>query len=259
MARVMIVTSFKGGVGKSTVSANLAAALTSLGKTVLLIDCDFRMRSLDLILGCENHILCDLSDYFLHGAPLEKILIAPENNPSLVLAPAPYEYEGGLTPENWDALLLSASDLLGFDYIIVDTPGEAHGNLEILSRGCDTALVVATSGATSIRAAEKTASVLASFGVNERLLVINMFEERDRESEEPSIVEIIDRTSVPLVGVVPFDRRLSEKQDHGALLDFSGKKMPDISRAFYNLASRIDGKNLPLFTGFRKSRRKYLS
>ncbi len=255
--RTVLITSFKGGVGKSTVSANLAVALAAMGKKVLAVDCDFKMRCLDLIFGCEDRVLYDLSDYFEGRMPLSKVLLSPETCENITLAPAPYECDGELTEENWRAFL-NEPETKAFDYILFDTPGEAGGQMLRIAPLCGTALVIANPHATSIRAAEKTAMTLQEAGVSDRFLLVNAYENKKGDAS-PSLLSIIDRTAVRLLGLIPLDRTIPEKQDRGLFPEASGLHASNAGIAFANIAKRLEGRSVPLASGFRGiDRRKYI-
>lgn len=256
-SRIVMITSFKGGVGKSTVAANLAYALSLSGERTLLVDCDFKMRCLDLILGYEDNIVYDLIDALSRDIPLEKVIIEDFRNSNLFFCPAPYEYEGGLTRENFKPLMEYASSKLKFDYVIIDTPGESGGHMKEIAECADEALIVSNHRSSSIRAAERTAMVLSDSGVRECRLIINMFDMSSRNRENiPSIIDIVDKTAVRLIGIVPFDKNVADMQDKGILPEFNGRSMSNLSVAFTNIASRLKGENIPLFTGFKGIKRK---
>ena len=143
-----------------------------------------------------------------------------------------------------------------FDYILIDTPGDNGGPLRLAAAAADRALVIATHQPASIRAAERTALQLRDLCVEDRRLIINNFEfSAVRKGLRPGVIDIIDRTCVQLIGVIPFDYRMSQLQENGELIDTL--RHCDTRTAFYNIAYRIIHKNaqLPLFSGFGRSDR----
>lgn len=255
--KVVTVTSFKGGVGKSTVAANLALSYALSGKKTLLVDCDFRMRSLDIILGVENEIIYDAGDVLAGKADLKRSVITDRRTENMLFLPAPFDYRGGVDKDEFSALLKKAEELFGLDVIILDTPGSS-GEEFTAAAGCsDTAYIVATHSFPSLRAAECTGRELEELGVGERYLLINMFDMSGADNKsKPSVVDIIDKTGIRLAGIIPNDSRLPLLQDRGELTD--RLKECNIAKAFDNVRKRSEGKNVPLFTGFRSINKKKL-
>lgn len=121
--KVIMVTSCKGGVGKSTVSANLGIRLALDGWRTLIIDCDFGVRSLDLIMGLEDEVVFDITDIILHGISPEKALIRDSRSENLFFCSAPYSYNNELEPEPFRTAVRDIGGKMNLDYIIIDTPG----------------------------------------------------------------------------------------------------------------------------------------
>lgn len=249
-ARIILVTSCKGGVGKSTCAANLAAAFALRGKKTLLCDCDFDMRCLDLMLGVENDVVYDLYDAATGRAPLSKALIRDERCGNLYLLAAPYSGGDTLTPE-MIAAVFGAASADGFEYIIVDTPGTLVPKSVLLTGMARGAVIVASHQPVSIRAADRTAEYLSGYRVPELRLLINEFDvDAAIHGTRPGINEIIDRTSIQLGGIVPYDRRLMLTCEAGELCAFD-PKLGNAAAAFDNIAARLSGRYAPLFSGFR--------
>ncbi len=248
------VTSFKGGVGKSTVAAYLGDALSARGKKILLVDCDVTNRCLDLILGAQDAVLSDLSDYERSGPPLSSYLteIGGKDGKLFLLA-APYEEGAGesLPGKDLFASLLAEAEKDGFDRVIFDTPGDAGQITRDAASVCDSAVVVAANRATSVRGAEKTAACLAGWGVENVSLVLNFFEPRRGGAEALSPAGLIDRISIPLLGIVPQDRGLVSLQEKGLLPSSEKKKAQNARAAFSNMARRLEGESVPLLTSFK--------
>lgn len=255
--RVVTVTSFKGGVGKSTVAANLALSWAGAGKSTLLVDCDFRMRSLDVLLGLENEIVHDSGDVLLGNVPLEKAVISYKNNEKLLFLPAPFNCKNGIDKNAFSDMLEEAKEKYQLDYIVLDTPGSSGEEFSAAASNSDTAYIVATHSFPSIRAAECTGRELEEMGVADRKLIINMFDTSGKDSDKkPSVVDIIDKTALCLGGIIPYDSGLVLMQDNGELIDKADGH--NISKAFTNIRQRTEGRNVPLFTGFRGINRKKL-
>lgn len=257
--KVLMVTSFKGGVGKSTVAANIALRFACGGKKTLLVDCDFRMRSLDILLGVENNIVYDAGDVLTERADLAKAILTDVRNDNLYFLPAPYNWQEGIDSKAFADMLKKAGEFLRLDYIILDTPGSSGQEFSAAASVADMAYIVANHSFPSIRAAEVTGRELEKMGVADRGLIINMFDMSGKDSgKKPSVVEIIDRTYLRLVGIVPFDSKMPMLQDEGKLVD--SIKECNVAKAFTNICNRTEGKNVPLFTGFKKiNKNKLLS
>ncbi len=255
--RIIMVTSCKGGVGKSTVSANLAIKLALDGWKTLLIDCDFGVRSLDLILGLEDRVIFDITDIILRGISPEKAIIQDSRSENLYFCAAPYDYETDLEHDQFKKAIRDIGVKMNFDYIIIDTPGDTGTPLRLAAAASDEALIVSTYQPASIRAAERTGILLDESGLKTKKLIINCFHSDGKEFEgQPGLLEVIDKTSIQLIGIIPYDSRLSDKQAQGE--DVFTIPSCNAAEAFTNIAIRLTGRTVPLFTGFKKIKRAEL-
>ncbi len=257
--KVIMITSFKGGVGKSTVAANIALTLAQKKKRTLLVDCDFRMRSLDILLGVEDDIVYDIIDVMSGKCQLENAVIYDKRNYNLMFLPAPFNYRRGIDEDSFACVINQAKESLSLDYIILDTPGSSGQELQTITKNADAAYIIATHSFPSIRAAECTGRELEDMQITDRRLIINMFDTSGKDmNERPTVVDIIDMTSIKLGGIIPYDSKITLMQDKGIMLD--SVKESNIAKAFGNIVKREEGKNTPLFTGFRGiNRRKLLN
>ena len=258
MGRVLFVTGFKGGVGKTTVAANVASSLRALGSRVLLIDGDFGMRCLDMVLGLESETLFDCSDILRGSCAATAAMTEVRGDSGFAFIPAPMNFGGEVFPQESYAELI-AGVRADFDYVIIDSCAEATDYYVSLARQADEAVIVTLHQSTSVRAAEKTATRLNALGVNRLSLVVNGYRELCAESGElPDIPGIIDRSSVRLLGVIPYDGGLQKKKKK-AELAFAGdrrKKATPYEAAFFNIASRLRGKRVRLFEGVANPMRR---
>ena len=262
MGRVIFVTGFKGGVGKTTVAANVASSLNFLGGKVLLIDGDFGMRCMDMVLGLENEALFDCSDILLGRCSPTAAMIDVRGSGDFAFIPAPMNFGGEEIPQKDYAGLISAvrDD---YDYVIIDSCAEMTPYYTSFAKLADEAVIVTLHQSTSVRAAEKTAIRLSMLGINELSLVVNGYrEEFAFEGRLPDIPDIIKRSSVKLIGVVPYGEEFLASQE-AAELAFAGdkrKRATSCEAAFFNIAARINGKRIKLFDGVDepKKRSKYL-
>lgn len=265
--KFVLITSCKGGVGKSTVTANLALALACMDKRVLAVDCDLSNRTLDLLFGCEDAILYDLFDVISGRAPLRDALITDRRSPNLQFLPAPFltisdeaDKPSGTErdfAEKFGALLRQAADELALDYILIDTPGSAGRLLTLAAAEADAALIIAGHHPAAIRGAEKTGLLLDGCGVPAQYLVVNRFDAAAvLDGRRPGVNAIIDMTRTPILGVIPEDEQLEFGQESGRLYNEAAARNTAV--AFRNIAQRLSGISVPLFTGFRRTPRKRL-
>lgn len=244
-ARVIMVTSRKGGVGKTTVTANLSLALALSGLRTLMVDCDLGMRCLDLVSGLSDSVTLDLADCIFRDTPPKRAAVTDPRCDRLFFIAAPYRCEETVTAEAFGAFLRRASDELSLDCIVLDTHGGEGAEFVPAAGFAGLALVVATHQEASIRAAEETALRLRELGVSETRLVVNCYDARAaRKGRLPGVIDLIDRTGVRLIGVIPFERRTTEMQITGKL-SAEDKRSP-AGRAYFNLAARLGGASVPL-------------
>ena len=246
--KTVIVTSCKGGVGKSTVTANLAYALAKRGKRTLALDCDFSNRSLDLIFGHENSVIYDICDVIYGRAEIEDAVIKDGRSENLFFCPAPLEKEEDFSSEAFYEALEKAKEKFELDFIIIDTPGASGGIVEMVAERADEALIVVSHQPTATRAAERTGMMLDSMGVKEQRLIVNAFD-ADAVSKELrlGVNELIDKTRTRIIGIVPQDYELSLSQEYGMLCaQIDNKNMKRIAVAFDNIAARLCSASVPL-------------
>lgn len=284
MSSVCMITSAKGGVGKTTVCANLGMALAMTGKRVLLIDCDAANRCLDLVMGLENEVMFGLSDVLAGDVSLRTALLKHPDCDTLFFLPAANALHtqttdadaigalirsltDGAEPvkadKNTDAEEGSEDAIAPFDFIFLDTPGANPVLLSTLSAFCDKALIISSGQVTAIRSAEKTASLLAEAGLDEAYLVVNAYREIDamfsssifegkkrKRAKEAALTlfSIVDTVAEPLLAVIPDDADMFEKQNKGLLVNHPNYKNQPFTYAIQNLATRLCAKHVPLFT-----------
>ncbi len=250
MSRIL-VTSCKGGVGKSTVSVGIATALAVLGHRVLLIDFDLGNRSLDLMLGMQNDVIYDICDLAAGRCTCEDAVKIHPEYPNLAFISAPFRYENDIDEKSLSAVLEKLEEIFEFEFIFVDTSGGAHESVALSAPSCDTALIVSSQSPVSIRAAEKSGIILDENGIETQYLVINGF---DMSLENRTgVLEMIDRTRTPLIGIIPMDVRLSLLSEEGKSIFDAGKC--NCRTAFCNIAKRLCGENAPLLSGFKGIKR----
>lgn len=258
LGRVIFVTGFKGGVGKTTVSANIASSLYSLGNKVLVIDGDFGMRCMDLVLGLESETLFDCSDVLSGRCSPAAAMCDVGNKNGFSFIPAPMNLDRESLSKSAFASLIDEVRR-DFDYVIIDSCAEMTDYYMAFAATADEAVIVTLHQSTSVRAAEKTAARLAAMGIEKQSLVVNGYRSSYAEKGKlPNVIDIINRSSVRLLGVVPYSERLQASQE-AAELAFMGdmkKKASKWEAAFYNIASRINGERVRLFEGIESPKKR---
>jgi septum site-determining protein MinD len=261
-----MVTSFKGGVGKTTVSANLSMSLAQMGFKVIAIDCDLESRCLDIALGLENSTLYNICEVLMGKCTIAEAIVTDPRcrNLSFIAAPAYYSLvndEFEFTDEKVKDLVFRLK--LDYDFVIFDLPARPDKLYKSLVKFSNYALVVSLHTAASIRAAEKTAMALEELGCGEgdgeylsknlkTRLVINSFMARDAvDGVRPSIYEVINKTSVKLIGVLPYDADMARGQENGLLAYQVNKGKNNFNYAICNVAKRFTENQVPLLSGLK--------
>lgn len=240
MGSIITVISGKGGVGKSTVSAGLGTALTLLGSKVLLVDCDSRLRCLDLMLSTSQNSAFDLTDVINGEAEVSEAAVAVDGTFGLYVISAA---RGNSLSENADTFkqkMKNAAEI--FDFIILDSPAGIGGDFEAAVKAADRFLVISTPEPVSIRDAETAAKQAERLGDARARLIINRMEySLVKKGLYANADNMIDRTEVQLIGIVPQDT-LAHKN---AILGVPVKK-GRAAGAFLRIAKRLKGERIPL-------------
>ncbi len=258
VGRVIFVTGFKGGVGKTTVSANIAATLYALGNKVLVIDGDFGMRCMDMVLGKENDTLFDCSDILAGRCSPTAALTEVGETHDFSFIPAPMNLVDGAFPKSaYSSFFADLRD--EFDFIIIDSCAEMTEYYMSFASQADEAIIVTLHQSTSVRAAEKTAMRLSAMGIEKLSLVVNGYRANYAEKGKlPDIADIINRSSVKLLGVVPYSEKLQAAQEAAELSFMSNlkRKATPWENSFYNIARRLCGDRVKLFDGAEQLKKR---
>lgn len=247
--RRIFITSSKGGVGKSTVAANLSFAFAALGYRTLVIDFDLSNRSLDMLFGCENRVLYDIGDLIDGVAEAQDVVL--RHSPRLYFVPGYAVCRKAPAKASVEKALEKLEAYTRADVVLFDTSGSADSSAKIISKLADAAIVVSTESAVSIRAAESSAALLAEAGVRNQWLVINRFRTSLFGRDRAAVSEIIDRTRLPIIGLVPHSEYLASEQEEGRLIA-EAEYRDNCRLAFRNIARRLTGREVPLFDGFSR-------
>ncbi len=243
MAKVYVITSGKGGVGKTTITANLSTALAKMGKKVLAIDADIGLRNLDMILGLENRIVYDIVDVVEGRVPPQKAFVKDKRGLPLYLLPAAQTKDkDAVKPHQMVEVVESVKN--DFDYIFIDSPAGIEGGFKTASAPAEEAIVVVNPEVSSVRDADRIIGLLESMEKNKPKLVINRIRlHQVKKGEMLSVEDIEEILQIPKIGIIP---------DEEKLVDFTNKGEPIVlheeypsAKAIMNIARRIEGENVP--------------
>jgi len=253
MSEVIVVTSGKGGVGKTTASANIGTGLAVLGKKVALVDADIGLRNLDVIMGLENRIVYDLIDVVEGTCRLKQALIKDKRFPNLFLLPAAQTKDkDAVSVEQMKKLCDQLRD--EFDYVIIDCPaGIEHGFRNAVA-GAERAIVVTTPEVSAVRDADRIIGILEASELRNPVLILNRIRpEMVKRGDMMTLDDVTDILAIDVLGIVPDDESIVICANRGepSVLDENSKA----GQAFRNISRRLTGEDVPLMnlaidTGF---------
>ena len=243
-ARVIVITSGKGGVGKTTTTANIGAALADKGHKVLLIDTDIGLRNLDVVMGLENRIVYDSIDVIEGRCRVSQALIKDKRCPNLVLLPAAQiRDKNDVNTDQMKELIFSLKE--SFDYILIDCPAGIEQGFKNAIAAADEAIVVTTPEVSATRDADRIIGLLEAAGIKNPKIVVNRLRiDMVKDKNMLSVEDILDILAVKLLGVVPDDENVVISTNKGEPLVYKGDSLA--AKAFKNIASRIEGVEVPL-------------
>lgn len=244
MGEIYVVTSGKGGVGKTTTVANLGAGLALAGKKVVLVDADIGLRNLDVVMGLENRIVFDLVDVTEGSCRLKQALVKDKRYDNLFLLPAAQTRDKtAVSPEQMRELCRDLAR--DFDYVLVDSPaGIERGFLNAIA-GAEKAIVVTTPEVSAVRDADRILGMLETSGKTELRLLINRIRpQMVKRGEMMSVDDVIEILSVNLLGVIPEDEYIIIATNRGEPAVLNPTALA--SEAYKNIVRRLNGENIPL-------------
>ena len=245
MARVIVITSGKGGVGKTTITSNLGMALARLKYQVLLIDADVGLRNLDLLLGLESRIIYTGLDILAGTCRLEQTLIQDKRESNLTFFPlSSNQGKFSITKEQIQKFI---DTLKGkYDYILIDSPAGIDSSFQTAIQAAQEAIVVVTPEVTSIRDADKVIGLLEARGIKNNYLLVNRIKPEMVKAENMmSLDDVKDILGLPIIGVIPDSEQVIIASNRGEPLILDEKvSMPAI--AFKNTAKRLLGEDVEL-------------
>jgi septum site-determining protein MinD len=244
LGRVITITSGKGGVGKTTTTANIGAALAAREKSVVLIDADIGLRNLDIVLGLENRIVYDLVDVIEGTCRLRQAMIRDKRLPNLYLIPAAQTREKeAVSPEQMKALCEELRRQ--FDFTLIDSPAGIERGFRNSIAGADEVVVVTNPEVSSVRDADRIIGLVEAAELPTPRLILNRLDPvLVRRGDMMSVHDVTEILSIPLLGVVPNDETIVTSTNRGepAALDPVSKA----GLAFRNIAARLTGEDVPI-------------
>ncbi|MEI7786026.1 MAG: septum site-determining protein MinD [Betaproteobacteria bacterium] len=253
MARIIVVTSGKGGVGKTTTSASFASGLALRGHKTAVIDFDVGLRNLDLIMGCERRVVYDLINVIHGEANLHQALIKDKQCDNLfVLAASQTRDKDALTKDGVERVLKDLAEM-GFEYIVCDSPAGIETGALLAMHFADEALVVTNPEVSSVRDSDRILGILASKTrravegddpVKEHLLITRYNPDRVDQGQMLSLGDIQDILRIKLIGVIPESESVLQASNQG--LPSIHLQGTDVSEAYKDVIDRFLGQDKPM-------------
>ena len=239
MAKVFVITSGKGGVGKTTTTANLGVGLAIRGKRTLLIDADIGLRNLDVVMGLENRIVYDLVDVIEGKCRMKQAFIKDKRCENLFLLPAAQTRDkDAVSPEQMKTLIEALKE--EFDYIIVDCPAGIERGFKNAISGADQAFIVTTPEISAVRDADRIIGLLEANEIRNSKLIVNRIKSNMvKEGNMLDVPDIKDILGIGVIGVVPDDENIVISTNKGEPLVYKGSSLA--AKAYSNISQRVMG------------------
>ena len=244
MTRIIVVTSGKGGVGKTTCTANLGMALARRGHRVAVVDADFGLRNLDLLLGLENRIVYTAVEVLAGECRLEQALVKDKREPNLALLPAAQNRsKDAVTPDQMKQLVADLAE--NYHYILIDSPAGIEMGFKNATAGAQEALIVTTPEIAAVRDADRVIGLLEANDIKQINLIVNRLKPAMvQEDMMMSVNDVQEILAIPLIGVIPDDEKVIISTNKGEPLVLS-QTISIAGMAFSNIACRLDGEQVP--------------
>jgi len=239
----IVITSGKGGVGKTTTTANIGTALAALNKRVVVVDGDTGLRNLDVLMGLENRIVYTITDVLENRCRLKQALIKDKRYSNLCLLPtAQTKDKDDIRPQDMLNLINQLKE--DFDYVLIDCPAGIEQGFENSVIGADKAVVVVNPEITSVRDADRVIGKLDAKGLEDHGVIVNRLNyEMAQRGDMLDVSDIIETLSVELLGVVPDDKLITVSTNKGEPIVLDDKSLS--GQAFKNIARRLNGEEVP--------------
>lgn len=243
MSEIIVITSGKGGVGKTTTTANVGTGLAQLNKKVVLIDTDIGLRNLDVVMGLENRIVYNLVDVIEGKCRIKQALIKDKKYPNLFLLPsAQTRDKTSVTPEQMRKLTDELSE--EFDYILLDCPAGIEQGFKNAIAGADRALIVTTPEVSAIRDADRIIGLLEANDLRKIDLIVNRLRmDMVKRGDMMSMDDVVEILAIDLIGAVPDDENVVVATNKGEPLVGSDTLA---GQAYLNICKRIIGEEVPI-------------
>ena len=253
MARIIVVTSGKGGVGKTTSSASFATGLALRGHKTAVLDFDVGLRNLDLIMGCERRVVYDLVDVISGEATLNQALIKDKHCDNLFILPASQTRDKDALTEEGVERVLNDLIKMDFEYIVCDSPAGIERGAVMALTFADEAIVVTNPEVSSVRDSDRILGIIQAKSkraqdggepVKEHLLITRYSPKRVEAGEMLSYTDVQEILRIPLIGVIPESESVLHASNHGnPAIHLKGS---DVSEAYGDVVARFLGEQLPL-------------
>lgn len=260
MTRIVVVTSGKGGVGKTTTSASFSTGLALRGFKTAVIDFDVGLRNLDLIMGCERRVVYDLVNVMKGEATLNQALIKDKHCDNLYVLPASQTRDKDALTEESVEQVLKELEHMGFDYVVCDSPAGIERGAVMALTFADEAIVVSNPEVSSVRDSDRILGILQAKSrraingeepVKEHLLITRYSAKRVEDGEMLSYKDIQEILRIPIIGVVPESEVILQSSNQGT--PAIHLKETDVSEAYQDVISRFLGEDTPLrFVDYEK-------
>lgn len=243
MGEVIVITSGKGGVGKTTTTANVGTGLAKLNKKVVLIDTDIGLRNLDVVMGLENRIVYNLVDVIEGNCRIKQALIKDKRYPNLYLLPsAQTRDKNAVSPEQMKKLAEELKE--EFDFILLDCPAGIEQGFMNAIAGADAALVVTTPEVSAVRDADRIIGLLEAHEIKKTNLIVNRLRtDMVKRGDMMSADDVVEILAIDLIGVVPDDENIVVSTNQGEPLVGSDSLA---GKAYMNICHRLIGEDVPL-------------
>jgi septum site-determining protein MinD len=252
MSKVIVVTSGKGGVGKTTTTAALGAALAATGQTVVVVDFDVGLRNLDLVMGAERRVVYDLINVIQGVAKLPQALIRDKRLEALSLLPASQTRDKDALTEDGVARIIKELRTK-FDWVICDSPAGIERGANLAMRFADTAIIVTNPEVSSVRDSDRIIGLLDSKTekaekgerIEKHILITRFDAGRASRGEMLNIKDVLDILSLPLLGIVPESEDVLRASNLGTPVTLCDPASA-AARAYRDAASRLMGQDVPM-------------
>jgi septum site-determining protein MinD len=245
MSRIIVITSGKGGVGKTTVTANLGMTLAKMGHRVALVDGDFGLRNLDLLLGLENRVIYTAVEVLAGECRLDQALVRDKRQPGLVLLPATQNRKAEMiTPNHMKWMVGELANQ--FDFVLIDSPAGIEMGFKNAIAAAQEALIVTTPEISAVRDADRVIGLLEANNISPARLIVNRLRPKMVDaSEMMSVEDVSEILAVQLIGVIPEDERVITSTNRGEPLVLETNSTSKAAQAFDNIAHRLCGEKTP--------------